>query len=137
ADVKFLDLFAGSGMIGFEALSRGVQFVTAVEKNNIAVKGLKRNKEKLGVQNYEVFVGDAQAFIKYNKESYQIIFADPPFQYAYYKELINQILSSTAFAENALLIVEHDKFNNFTEHPNFSEIKKYGSVHFSFFTLKN
>ncbi|MGY6560771.1 MAG: 16S rRNA (guanine(966)-N(2))-methyltransferase RsmD [Luteibaculaceae bacterium] len=133
ADVNFLDLFAGSGMIGFEAISRGVQYATAVEKDKIAIRGLYKNVGVLKVDNYEIYGGDALEFLKSNKESYSIIFADPPYEYTLYKELIDSVFAHNTLQESGWLIVEHDKKLSFTEHPNFKQEKKYGNVHFSVF----
>jgi 16S rRNA (guanine966-N2)-methyltransferase len=136
ADVNFLDLFAGSGMIGFEAISRGVTFATGVEKDKFALLGLRANIKKLKFENYELIAADAISFLKHNSEEYQVVFADPPYDYKLYNELVETVFEYGTLAENGLLIVEHDKFNNFDNHPNFIEKKKYGNVIFSFFESK-
>ena len=80
---RILDLYAGSGSFGFEALSRGAAKVTAVEKHLLALKTLKENAEKMGVgPRFELLAQDAADAVKYMAErgsKYDVVFLDPPF----------------------------------------------------------
>lgn len=81
-DAQVLDAFAGTGVIGFEALSRGAAHVTAVENHRVAQKIIANNAETLGVDDdtYTLFRGRVRRFItSYEGEGFDIIFVDPPY----------------------------------------------------------
>ena len=75
-----LDLFSGSGALGFEALSRGAQKVVMVEKNLQVFQALRENAQKLRAQNLELVHADALQFLSADRNAYHIIFLDPPFR---------------------------------------------------------
>ena len=75
---SFLDVFSGSGMIGFEAASRGAQQVSFVEMNKKYLNQIIENSKKLDYNNFTFLRRDAQRFIK-KCDNYDIIFADPPY----------------------------------------------------------
>ncbi|MDN5275724.1 MAG: putative Methyltransferase [Candidatus Saccharibacteria bacterium] len=78
---KVLDVFAGSGALGLEALSRGAEQVTFIERDRIAQRIIEKNIATLGVQESAKLVkASASAFIGSTAETYDIIFADPPFR---------------------------------------------------------
>jgi 16S rRNA (guanine966-N2)-methyltransferase len=74
-----LDLFAGSGALGFEALSRGAASLVMVEKNPVAVKALRQNAQRLGATNLSIVHGDALEFARGARTRFDIIFIDPPY----------------------------------------------------------
>jgi len=78
-----LDLFSGSGALGFEALSRGAHKVVMVEKNRQAFQALRENAQKLGAQNLELVHADALQFVSSDRNAYRVIFLDPPFRNDY------------------------------------------------------
>lgn len=75
-----LDLFAGTGAMGFEALSRNAKNVTMVENASIAFKALKQNQELLKAQNCQLIHQDALQFLAQNTQQFDLIFCDPPYQ---------------------------------------------------------
>ena len=75
-----LDLFAGSGALGFEAASRGAANVVMVESNRDAHAVLARNAQLLDADNIEIFCEDAFAFLASDRRVFDVIFLDPPFQ---------------------------------------------------------
>lgn len=75
-----LDLFAGSGALGFEACSRGAQRVTLIEYNPKVVAALRDNAAKLGADQAEVLCRDGLAWLRAEAGVYDVIFLDPPFQ---------------------------------------------------------
>jgi 16S rRNA (guanine966-N2)-methyltransferase len=75
-----LDLFAGSGVLGFEALSRGAANVVMVEKQRAAFQALRENGVKLKAQNLELVQADALQFLKADRIRYDVVFLDPPFR---------------------------------------------------------
>lgn len=124
---KFLDLFAGTGAIGFEALSRGACHVTFVDKHREALHCIRENIEKLEVrENCSVIYGDVFATIeKFLKEGrrFDIIYADPPYNTfrnvndvssPYSHEIIQRLdkedllkSGGTLFIEDALRVIEY------------------------------
>lgn len=104
-----LDCFAGSGGLGFEALSRGASTVTLIELNKAAAKQLSVNKQLLNADNLTVINSDALTFLKTplptSSQLFDLVFIDPPFR----KQLVEQaslLLNSQNLANNALIYVE-------------------------------
>ena len=75
-----LDLFAGSGALGFEALSRGAASVVMVEKNPAVLRALRDNAAKLGATGLTVVRGDALEFARGARSRYDVVFVDPPYR---------------------------------------------------------
>jgi len=102
-----LDLFAGSGALGFEALSRGARKVVMVEKNRQVFQALRENAEKLHAQNLELVHADALEFLNLDRNAYQLIFLDPPFR----RDDLPGILAviPQRLAEGGLVYVEREK----------------------------
>lgn len=139
--LRVLDLFAGTGSIGFEFLSRGAAQVLAVEKDFRHVAFIKSVAEELGDSHYRVITKDVLRFLKEYSEgaekpdqSFDLIFADPPYQLKELAELPQRIFRSRLLAPGGLLIVEHPRDVSFEEDEKFEAVRNYGSVHFSFFT---
>ncbi len=74
-----LDLYAGSGALGFEAASRGARRVVMVEKDAVAMRGLQANCESLVAGAVAVIRADALEFLKHHGDRYHVVFLDPPF----------------------------------------------------------
>jgi len=83
-----LDLFAGSGALGFEAASRGADRVVMVERNRTVFKALQENAKKLGCANVFVHAQDGLEFASRDAQRYDVIFLDPPFQSDYLPKLL-------------------------------------------------
>ena len=83
-----LDLFAGSGALGFEAASRGAERVVLVEINRTVLRALQENINKLGCANVVVLCQDGLEFASRNEQRYDVIFLDPPFQSDYLPKLL-------------------------------------------------
>ena len=83
-----LDLFAGSGALGFEAASRGAARVTLVELSRVAVAALQANKELLRASTIQVISADARRFLERDREVYDLVFIDPPFASSLAAELM-------------------------------------------------
>ncbi len=75
-----LDLFAGSGALGFEAASRGAARVVMVEADRAIAAALKKSREQLGAAAVEIVPGDALAFLARGGERFDVVFLDPPFR---------------------------------------------------------
>jgi len=113
---RVLDLFAGSGSLGFEALSRGADHLTAIEKNREAARSLTNNLELLGVRSDEmvdVINQDAIAWLEHGfKEStgktYDIVFLDPPFRKNFLNECLLLLINQGLLKPGALVYIEKE-----------------------------
>lgn len=131
---RVLDLFSGTGCISFEFASRGCEDVTSIELDRFHYVFICSVVEKLGIKNsMNVLNADVFKFIGRTAERFNIIFADPPYELKRLAELPDLILNNKLLSEGGLLILEHGKTNDFSDHPHFKELRTYGSVHFSFF----
>ena len=110
---RCLDLFAGSGALGFEAVSRGASQSVLVERSRIAVKGLQASAELLqeGSQAaLQIVQADALRFLQKTPEHrYNIVFLDPPYQDALLPELCRLLESGQWLADDALVYLEYDR----------------------------
>ncbi len=103
---KVLDLFAGSGALGFEALSRGAAEVTLVEKNPTTASMLKRVAGEFTSSNVEVVRSDAIDYLMNTSHKFDIIFIDPPYRLDIYEETLKIILKRNLIDDNSILYVE-------------------------------
>ena len=131
ADV--LDLFAGTGGIGLECVSRGAREVTAVEMAHVQQNFIITTCKQLGINNLHVIRGDVFKFIAACHQKYELIFADPPYALDKLPLIPDLIFEQNILAAGGWFVLEHSKNNNFSGHPHFVEERKYGNVHFSFF----
>ncbi|MEG2665572.1 MAG: RsmD family RNA methyltransferase [Bacteroidales bacterium] len=132
-DLKVLDLFSGIGGISYEFISRGAALVHAIDMNVHCVAFIKSMAEKWDMPNLRVFRQNAFDYPRQCSIGYNLIFADPPYQADNIAQLPDIIFSSSILLENGIFILEHSEKYNFKDHPHFSEVRKYGKVHFSFF----
>lgn len=108
-DAQFLDVFAGSGQIGIEALSRGASCAYFIENNRLALDCIRRNLSHTNFTEEScVLTGDAMASIisLEGRMQFDIIFVDPPYQAGYEKEVLQSILAAGILAEDGYVIVE-------------------------------
>ena len=131
-----LDLFAGTGSISFELVSRGCNHVTAVEKDFVHCRFIRETAATLGINNINLIKTDVFRFMLGKPGSWDLVFADPPYTMKDFESVAGNILASGIVKEGGLFILEHSKAHSFKELPEFVEIRKYGSVHFSFFRPK-
>jgi len=128
-----LDLFAGTGAISLEFLSRGAGQVTAVEMASTQANFIRSVKEKLQDNALRVVRGDVFKFLASAKRPYDIVFADPPYDHPQFSEIPELILNSGAVREGTLVVVEHNGKHDFSQLPGFEQHRSYGSVNFSIF----
>lgn len=128
-----IDLFAGTGNMSFEFISRGASPVYSVDINHKCVSFMIEVSKELGFENYKVLRRDSLMFLKKCTVKADIIFMDPPYAAKTYPKLIKTVLERDLLNPGGLCIVEHDKNNNFDEFPLFRESKSYGNVIFSVF----
>lgn len=145
--VDMLDLFAGTGGIGLEFVSRGARSVTSVELAHVQQNFILSVCRQLGIRNLTLIRGDVFKYIHSCGTRYDCIFADPPYALDTLATLPDRVLGlddnhqpdpacTSLLKENGLFVLEHGKTNDFSEHPCFVECRTYGSVHFSFFEQK-
>lgn len=134
---RVCDLFAGTGAMSWEFASRGALSVTAVEQAPVQCAFIREVKEKLGDTTLRLFRGDVFRFIARDAESYDIVFADPPYDHPRFAEIPGLILSSGLVTDGTLVIVEHSKNHDFSSLPGFFRHLVYGSVNFSLFKVCN
>lgn len=108
-----LDLFAGSGAYGFEAISRGANFVDFVDKRNLCVKCISSTANRIGcsddVKIYKLDYSSAVDLFRSRNKKYDIIFLDPPYAMDVNEKLAKLFLSKNLLAENGILVVEQEK----------------------------
>ena len=107
---RFLDICAGSGAVGIEALSRGASEVTFIERSRRACAAIEMNLKALGVNNAEIINRDAVAALaelESETRRVDIAFFDPPYASEIYERVMNRLGSRGLLAGDALVIVEH------------------------------
>lgn len=136
---KFLDLFAGTGSIGIEALSRGAEKVVFVESDRRFCKLIRENLQKLGIpkEKYEIICDDyTKALKKLSRrgEVFDFIYADPPYERGYYTRVVNMVKNLGLLDRDGLLILEEPKKNPFIPEDEewLVEKRNYGTTTVSF-----
>lgn len=104
-----LDLYAGSGILGFEALSRGAATVVMVDNNAAVVKNLRTQAEKLAANGAEIHCTDTMQWLSSCTRRFDIIFLDPPFSRNQWGQIIGQLLNCGGLHAGTLLYVEADQ----------------------------
>jgi len=128
-----LDLFAGTGNISFELVSRGCAHVTAIEHARQHIHFIRKVMNQLEINNLTLIKKDVYRYLKTQSAPFDIIFADPPYGLPGSENLPALIFNNNLLNPEGIFILEHDKNLRFGEVHNLSEQRKYGTVHFSFF----
>jgi 16S rRNA (guanine966-N2)-methyltransferase len=130
-----IDLFAGSGALGFEALSRGAAHATFVESHRATAAALGRTARSLGVEEHcTVIAATAERALTRLRGPYDIAFADPPYAQPYPAQLFAALRASGAFGPSTLLVYEHSSANAAPADGGFAVMRtaRYGAVALSF-----
>lgn len=110
---RLLELYAGSGIFSFEAISRGVEYVTMVEKEKEMLRLIKKNATNLSVMDkceiMELDVFRAVPVLHRRGSKYDIIFLDPPYQMGYVDRTLGALERYPVYSEECVVIVEHSK----------------------------
>ena len=129
-----LDLFAGTGSISFELLSRECRSVTAVEKNNAHASFIAKVAKELKTDSLRLIRGDVFRYLHtLPRKSFAFIFADPPYALKVLTEVPQRILERDLLRDGGVFVMEHPKTNDFSNLPYFYQHRVYGSVNFSIF----
>jgi 16S rRNA G966 N2-methylase RsmD len=128
-----LDLFSGTGSISYEFASRGAAQVHLIDKDPRHIAGIKRIINDIGFENIRTIHIDVRAYLRTCSVKYDVVFADPPYDLKWLKELPDMVTGSGVIKESGFFILEHPKALSFSKHPLFFEHRNYGGVNFSFF----
>lgn len=130
---RVLDLFSGTGNISIEFASRGINEVTAVDKHSGCIFWLKSVIEKYDLTQISPQKADVFKFLESHTKSYQIIFADPPYDLTNIPLIPQLVAKNKLLTENGLLVVEHPSLLKLKDQPGYKETRRYGNSSFSFF----
>lgn len=132
--MEVLDLFCGTGSIGFEFISRGAAKVIAVDQDTTSVKFCNDFAKKLEIQKqYVCYRNDCIRALKQVDQPMDLVFCDPPYTFPDHRKLISQVFANDVLKPDGILIVEHGVKTKLDEEPFFTEVRKYGNIFFSFF----
>ncbi len=134
-NTSVLDLFAGTGSISYEFMSRGASHVCAVDISGKHIGYIKETANKIASDDNVICVKKSNAFFFMENQdlNYDIIFADPPYDLKNIDKIPQIIFNNKKFNKNCIIIVEHSKYTDFSDYEQFRMLKKYGKVNFSFF----
>lgn len=111
-EARCLDLFAGSGALGLEALSRGASEVVFIEKHRAAAQQLAQNLLLLKANN-NVINTDAKSYLLKENNAFDIIFLDPPFRQHFLPQILDIIIEKALLNQNGLIYLEHESEENY------------------------
>lgn len=130
-----LDLFAGTGSISVELVSRGCSKVISVEKERAHYAFIVKVLKELGEDKCFPICGDVFKYVRNGgREQFDFIFADPPYDLPELASIPELIFEKGMLKEGGVFVLEHGKSHSFDSHPHFLEKRVYGSVNFSFFS---
>jgi 16S rRNA (guanine(966)-N(2))-methyltransferase RsmD len=128
-----LDLFAGTGSISLEMLSRGCAPVVSVEADRDHAAFIAQCMKRIGTTDNVLIRGDVFRFLKKCHEQFDFIFADPPYALENLATLPSLVLGNDLLKPDGIFVLEHGKNYDFSNEPRFLEHRSYGSVNFSLF----
>ena len=133
---QVLDLFAGTGMVSLEFLSRGAGSVTAVERAPKACRFAVQQASQLGSDDLHTVCADVWGFLKKPLTQFDLVFADPPYDMPKLDTLPDVIRESGILAQGGWFILEHGERMDVSDKSGHVLSRKYGHVHFSLFTFE-
>lgn len=132
--ISVLELFAGTGAFALECHSRGAGSITCVDLQPVHLRYIQENFKKFDVTRGFTIKADVFKFIPKRHGSYDLIFADPPFDMHGIEKLPALIFENKLLNDGGIFILEHSRLIDLSALPNFQTEKKYSNVHFSFFS---
>ncbi len=135
-DCSVMDLFAGTGAMSVEFVSRGVREVTAVDINNACTDYIKSEAQRLELRNLRVVRADVFDLLKRANRKFDIVFADPPYALEGLETLPDLVFEHQVLNDDGIFILEHPREYSFEEHPHFWQHRNYGKVNFTFFAMQ-
>ncbi len=136
-NISVLDLFAGTGNISYEFASRGTKTIHAVDGHFGCVKFINQTSDELELD-INAYKSDVYKFLEKTALKSDIIFADPPYDFEeeQFLKIADLIFERELLNEDGILIIEHSKHTDLTQHPKHSYDKRYGGNVFSFFEIE-
>lgn len=134
--ITVLNLFAGSGSLGFEALSRGARRVVFVERDEDALHHLEVNATALGcLDDVEILAMDALQFITMTSDRFALVFADPPYAFPDTAAIPQELFSRNIVSDDGYLLIEHSSVLHFSDTALYAAgpEKKFGRTCVTFF----
>ena len=131
AGARVLDLFAGSGALGLEALSRGAAHATFVERHGATLAVARRNASALAAEGTAFVRADVRTFLGRPHDPVELVLADPPYDLPWLPEL--PALTRPHLAPGGVLVLEHDARHDFGAEPGFEQARTYGGTVVSIF----
>lgn len=135
-DCAVMDLFAGTGAVSFEFVSRGAREVTAIDINAQCTDFIKRSADRMGVGNLHVVRADVFDLLKRANRRFDIVFADPPYAIEGLAKLPDMVFERGVLTDDGIFVLEHPREYSFEEHPRFWQHRAYGKVNFTFFAMQ-
>ena len=131
--IKTLDVFGGTGSISYELASRGASDLTIIEKDSKMHAFIQKSITDLKIENCRVIKMDVCRFLETTKETYDLIFAGPPYALKNIDDLPVIIKNKKLLNLNGWFILEHTPANNYEKYPMFKSSRNYGTTIFSIF----
>lgn len=126
-NTRVLDLFAGSGNLGFEALSRGAASCLFVDQEKAHLKHIEKLGETFGIAGQiQTLQSSVEDYLQKSGIPFDFIFADPPYDYFLMEEMIETVFSQSWLKDDGWFILEHDKRHDFSSHQKCVFSKAYG-----------
>ncbi len=135
-ELTVMDLFAGTGAVSFEFVSRGAKDVTSIDINNACTEYIKSAAQQMNISNIHVVRADVFDLLKRAYKKFDMIFADPPYALQDLPNLPDIVFQSDVLTEDGIFVLEHPKEYSFDDHPHFWQHRAYGKVNFTFFASK-
>lgn len=135
-NTTMLDLFGGSGAHCYEMISRGCPKAVYIDKFAPCLKFVRKTIQEFKIEDkINVILSDYEKYVQTSVETFDYIFAGPPYQLKKLDEIPDLILNSQILNPEGLLVLEHNPDHSFTEHPNYWQSRNYGQTFFSFFKV--
>lgn len=135
-ECSVMDLFAGTGAVSMEFVSRGAREVTSIDINVQCTDFIKQSAAQFGVKNLHVVRADVFDLLKRANRKFDIVFADPPYALEGLPTLPDIVFDREVLTDEGIFILEHPGEFSFEEHPHFWQHRSYGKVNFTFFANK-
>ncbi|MDO5608081.1 MAG: RsmD family RNA methyltransferase [Capnocytophaga sp.] len=135
-ELSVLDLFAGTGNISYEFASRGASGIVSVDNHHGCVRYIGKIAQELDFP-IDAIKSDVYEFLKRTSQKFDLIFADPPydFEISKFENLVFLVFENQLLTDGGTLVIEHSKHTDLSELAHFAYDKRYGGSVFSFFEL--
>ncbi|RMB60615.1 16S rRNA (guanine(966)-N(2))-methyltransferase RsmD [Dokdonia sinensis] len=137
SSLRVLDLFAGTGNISYEFGSRGCQDITAVDAHYACVQFISKTSDEFEFPIVAIKSDVYKYLEKGASGNYDIIFADPPYEFSeeQFGKIAQLVFENNLLSADGMLIIEHNKMTKLNSYANYDETRSYGGNAFSFFSL--